>query len=174
MAPLGRRVVTYGDQQLSGELPNGLEHAEPRLAVTHLGLANQTVVDQGGQPVQRVDAEIALRVADRFHGLEAGATPKHRQPGEQTLLGFREQAVTPVDGGPQCALSRWQVACGGSQQVKPAQPGINRLRSQHLDPACSQLDGEWQAVETGADVSHEAGVPDRSGRSPERQREPVR
>ena len=77
-------------QQLSGELPNGLEHAEPRLAVTHLDLADQTVVDQGGQPVQRVDAEITLGVADRFDGLEAGAAPEDRQPGEQSLLGFRQ------------------------------------------------------------------------------------
>jgi hypothetical protein len=56
VAPLGCRLVVQGGQQVSGELPNGLEHAEPGLAVTHLGLANQTVVYQGGQPVQRVDA----------------------------------------------------------------------------------------------------------------------
>jgi hypothetical protein len=105
VAPPGPCLVAPGAKPLFGELPNGLEHAEPWLATWQVGPADQAVVDQGGQCIESVDTEVTTGVADSFDGVDVGAATEHRQPGEQSLLRLGQQSIAPVDGCPQGPLS---------------------------------------------------------------------
>jgi hypothetical protein len=51
-------LLTAGRELLESELAHGLEHAEPRLAILVGILAQQTLVDEGGDSIERGDAGI--------------------------------------------------------------------------------------------------------------------
>jgi hypothetical protein len=150
-------VVVLG-QPLLGELADRLQHGEPGLARGGLGPDHRRLVDQGGQAVQDVEAQL-LRVADGLGRLQGPAAGEHRQPGEQPPLGAREQVVAPGDGAAQGPLPvREGPGPGGQQGQAPLEPGQDLLGGQHLGPGRGQLDGQGQPVEPGRDLGHRRGV----------------
>src|SRR5438046_6409434 len=102
---------------------------------------DQALVGQGGEPVERLDAELSARVADLVGHVQGPAAHEHREPGEQAPLGLVEQLVAPVDRSPEGALSSWQVLPAARQDREPPLESIeDRLWAQDLDPGCSELD----------------------------------
>jgi hypothetical protein len=150
--------VAAGLQLLAGELPQGLQHPEPGLAVGGVGAADQRLVHQRGQPVDGVQPQ-PLRVADRLRRLDRPAAGEHRQPGEQPPLGGVEQVVAPGDGAAEGPLAlREGPGPGGEDREALLQPGQHLLGRQDLGPGGRQLDRQRQAVEPDGDLRHGRGV----------------
>ena len=70
LAPHGFGLAA-GRELLQRVLADRLEHPQARLAVGRLLLAEQAVVDQGGQPIQQVQLEVAARVAHVWYACAA-------------------------------------------------------------------------------------------------------
>jgi hypothetical protein len=99
MAPEDQLEVPGGLELLVPELPDRLQHREPRRAPGRLGSPDQRLVHQGGQPVEGVQSR-SLRVAYRFGRFERPAAGEHRQPREQASLHRIEQGnSTPTNEG---------------------------------------------------------------------------
>ena len=58
MAPQDRVEIAAGPKPLPPKLPDGLQHEEAGPALSGLGPAHQRLVDQRGQPVQEIQAEL--------------------------------------------------------------------------------------------------------------------
>ena len=86
MGPLGRRCLAMLEQPLASILPERLEHREPRVAIVRRALHQKAVVDERGDALQDVDAEILAGIAHRFGALERAASGKHRQAAKERLL----------------------------------------------------------------------------------------
>ena len=146
-------------QSLERVLAHRLEHGEAWLGVAAHQLAQQAVVDEGGERVQR-------GAAHRFGGIERAAAREHRQPGEQRPLTGPEQLVAPVDGGPQRVLTCGGVASAGRQQIQAVlQPREHRRRVEQLGPRGGQLERERKAVDGPADAGDRRPRWRRSARS---------
>ena len=123
-----------------------------------LGPEHQRLVDQRGQAVEDVPAELP-GTADGLGRLQRPAAGEHRQPGEQPPLGVREQVVAPGDGAAQGPLPvREGPGPGGQQREAPLQAGQDLLGGQDLGAGGGQLDGQGQPVEPGGDLGHRRGV----------------
>ncbi len=75
--------VVSGPELITSELPDGLEHPEPRLT-EHDRLRNQAVVHQLRDSVQNIEPAVVI-VANGFELGEPPATREHRETPEQTL-----------------------------------------------------------------------------------------
>jgi hypothetical protein len=84
-------------QPLERELTDRLQLIEPRLA-SELALSDQAAVDQGGQPVEYVDPQLAGRAAHRLGGLQAESPGKDGQALQEVALVLAQQLVAPADG----------------------------------------------------------------------------
>src|SRR5215211_4658163 len=125
------QVAVFG-QPLLPELADRLQHGEPGVAGRGLGPEHQRLVDQRGQAVEDVQAELP-GTADRLGRLQRPAAGEHRQPGEQSPLGVREQVVAPGDGAAQGPLPVWEgPGPGGQQREAPLQAGQDLLGSRIL------------------------------------------
>ena len=144
--------LSGGTQSLEGVLAHRVEHGEAWLGVAAHQLAQQAVVDEGGERVQR-------GAADRFGGIQRAAAREHRQPGEQRPLTGPEQLVAPVDGGAQRVLTCGGVASAGRQQIQAVlQPREHRRGVEQLRPRGGQLERERKTVHGPADAGDGARV----------------
>ena len=149
----GRFALATGFQLLQPILAHRLQHAEARLALDSLLLAQQTLVDQRGHAGE--DIERPIRTRHRLRRLDRAAAGKDRQPAEEDLLLRGEQIVAPGDGIAHRLLACRQGA-GAARQERQAllQPLQQGLRREDFDPRGGQLDGQRQPVEPGADLGH--------------------
>ena len=113
------RVSPLLAQPLPSVLAERLEHDEARVAVVGHALDEQAVVDERGDAVEDVDAEVLAGVADGLGRLERAAAGEDREAPEQRLLGRRQQVVAPVDRAAQRLLALRQVARAAGQQLEP-------------------------------------------------------
>ena len=142
--------------------------------------AQQALVEQGGDAVQDVDRrqhagiggrrfEAARRLAgdtrlpattDRLGGFERAPAGEDRQPSEQHLLRLAEQVDAPGDGAAQRLVAQRLIARAAGQQRQAAvhahEHGFGRQQS---DASGRQLDAQWQAVESMADLGHGRRLP---------------
>ena len=100
---------------------------------------------RSGQHAGRLDGAGARR--HRLEVVEPEAAHEHRQQPQQRLLGRAEQAVAPVEGGPQRALPGGQVARPLEQgRVEAGEQG---RRVEHPRAGGRQLEGERDARRGG-------------------------
>ena len=85
------------EQPLAAVLAERLEHDEARLAVVGHALHEQAVVDERGDAVEDVDAQVLAGVADGLGRLERAAAGEDRQAAKELLLGRCQQVVAPLD-----------------------------------------------------------------------------
>ena len=88
-APCERFFSTKG-QFFEAVLANGFEHEETRFAVGLFDLADQAFVHHGRHPIEDVQAEIFLGVADGLDSFEGAATEESGEPAEKFLFRFVE------------------------------------------------------------------------------------
>src|SRR5829696_466671 len=116
-------------QPLDGVFLDRGQHHETSVAV-RAAPADQTLVHQRGEAVERVDPSVAVVVdaprdcLDRFER----CARERREQLEQPLLTRLEQLVTPFDGGAERLLAGGQVTRPASQQLEAlVQPVEQRL-----------------------------------------------
>ena len=120
-------------------------------------LPQQALVDQRGDAVEDVDAQVAApHRRDGLGGLQRAAADEDGQPPEQGLLvrraagrGSRRWRRASSAAAP-AGRARPPVSSGS----RSLQPGQQRRRRQHLDPRRRQLDRQRQPVQPGADRRH--------------------
>jgi hypothetical protein len=120
---------------------------------------HEALVDERGDSVERVDAEVVVGVADRLDGFECAATLEDSEPPEEALFVFVEEVVAPVDGGAERSLARGEVLRTAGEKAKAVlEPVENGLRGKMRDTGRRELYGEGQAVEAAADGGDGEGV----------------
>ena len=83
--PPGEKVRLAASHQLLGSvLSDALQHPDAALAVGIEALSDETLVDEGLQPVDH--AEIAARQTDRLSGIKTTAVNENGEASEQALL----------------------------------------------------------------------------------------
>ena len=123
MAPADRWLLAGKRATAPGILPDRLQHREARLAVRAVLLPQQALVDQRRDAVEDVQAEVAIRVADRLGRLERAASDEDREATEEALLLIVEQVVAPGDRVAERPLTLGQVAGAAGQQRQAGAPG---------------------------------------------------
>jgi hypothetical protein len=131
---VGARVELF-----AGELPDGLEHAEPFAFA-----ADDVLIHQRGD---RGD----LGVAHRFRSLQREPAGEHREPREQCPLAFLQQFVAPLERAAKGSLALRQVACTPGQELQPlAQALQDRIRREERYACSRELERQRQSVESHA------------------------
>jgi hypothetical protein len=80
--------------------------------------AEQALLDQGVDAVERIEGDAARGLTDCLCGLEGAASAEDRQPGEQGAFGRGQQIVAPGDGGAQGLLALGEVAGAAGKDRK--------------------------------------------------------
>ena len=94
-------------EPLERVLADRLEHAEARLAVGALALADEALVDERGDAVEHLAELEPERLAATVSAVSSdAAADEDAEAREQRLLAVVEQVVAPVDRVPQ---RRWRV-----------------------------------------------------------------
>src|SRR5438874_5109989 len=115
---------------LERELPQRLEHEEPRLA----DRLEEALVDE-----RRDRVEIGAR--DGGGGVEREAAAEDREPTECDSLRIREQVVAPLDRVPQGLLPLRRVArAAGQEWQRLFKPLEDRTRREQLRACGGELD----------------------------------
>ncbi len=166
------------------ELPDAVQHPEPRLGRGLGLLPDQAALHQPVEGVHHVVVDLAVGAeradrastvraerADGLRRLQGEAPGEYGQPAEHRLLAGVEQVVAPADGVPQCALPVRQVArAAGEQLQRAAHPLQDGRRRQHPDLRRRELDRQGQALQPPADLHHRGqvllGQGERAGRRP--------
>jgi hypothetical protein len=154
-----RRIGLTGRlERCDAERANRLQQAESRFAA-HVALApHEASLDQSAQSLEDVHAARDAP-ADGFGRLEREATHEHGKAPEQSLLGSREQLVTPANGSTERLMPFGQIARTTLEQIEPpTQSGEQCLRREEPDPRRRQLERERQAIEPCAQFCHCARV----------------
>jgi len=120
-------LVALGEL-LEPVLPDRLEHLEARLALVGREDAQEALVDEGRQAVDDVDAEFAVRVADRGGAFDRRAADEDREAPEERALGLVEEVVAPVDRAAKGPLPADVVAaCDAvATEIRGPMPKYNR------------------------------------------------
>jgi hypothetical protein len=90
---------------LDEELPDGLEHAEPRLVGCCID-ADKAVPNER---FDQVEGPVLAELGDARGRLDGPAVDEHGERGEHGAFGFVQEPDTPVDGGAQGALTFGQI-----------------------------------------------------------------
>src|SRR5206468_9709123 len=140
-----RSLAGFG-QPLGGELPDRVEHPEPRLTVDLLD-PDQALVGEGHEAVEDLDAvELAGRPADRLRAVDLAPADEHAQPGEQPALAGGQEVVTPGDRAAERLLSLGEIARASRQDAELVlQSFEDRIWREELDPRRGELDRERHA-----------------------------
>ena len=128
---LARRLCLAAEiQLLGGELPDRLQHREPRRPGPLL-LPQQTLLDQRREPIEdgtRRSPSLVIS-ANRLGRVQRAAAGEDREPPEEDLLLGRKQVVAPGDGVAHRLLTSRQIAGAVIEQRQPIlQSGENVRR----------------------------------------------
>ncbi len=158
MTASDRLLLVDRRQLLQAVFADGLEHPEAWHSVQALVLAEQALAQQRRNPVQHVLVRRASP-GDALRRFHRKAAHEHREATEEGLLVRGEEIEGPGDGVAHRPLASRGVAGAAAQERKTAlQPGQQGRRSEEGDAGGGQLDGEWQALQPGADLRHGRGV----------------
>ena len=137
MLPPDRGLLAALCQTLPRKLADGLQHAEPWLALRLLlhPLPQQVLIHQRLDPIEDIHLQrlegTRGRVTDRLGRFQCAAPHKDRQPPEQRLLSRLQQVVAPGDGAPQRLMPLLQVPRPPVEQLQPVlQPRQHRFGRQ--------------------------------------------
>ena len=103
------RLLAAIDQAFEGIFANRFEHGETRLGFGAVHALHQIFVHQRGQAFKEIDAQVAARVADGLGRLQRASADEDGKAAKQSLLGFIQQIVAPVDGLAERLLTFRQV-----------------------------------------------------------------
>ena len=133
-----------GFQPATGVFAEDVQHREAAFA----GRAEEALVDQRGESVE-------IAAADCLGGFEVEAAGEDAELPKERLLVVVKECMTPVDCGPQRALSLRGVGRAATEHVEAAaQPLEDLRRREHLDAGGGELERERQAVESACDLEH--------------------
>ncbi len=145
-------------EALTSVVADRLEHPEAGFA-GRLVLPDQALVDERGEAVEHVDADLGGGPADRLRLVERHAAREYRRPVEEPARAGVEQVIAPRDRPAQRLLALGQAAARRGEQIQAlAEASQDRVRREQLDAGRGELDGEWQAVEATADVEDGRGI----------------
>ncbi len=131
-----------------------LQHHEAELAIRVALPPQQAVSQQSSNALQHV-LRAVFGAEDRGDCVQPCAAREDRQAPEEGALLLREQPITPGNRIPQGLLPVRQVARTAREQTETAcEPGEQGCGWQRRDPRRRELDGQWQAVQSGADCRH--------------------
>ena len=113
------------------------------------------MVDERGEHLKEVGAELRARIADLLDHGKIAAANEDREPGKEASAGVIEEVVAPGDGAAQRSLSLGKVARRGGEDLQAVPQSFqDGVGCQHLDARRGQLDREWQALQRGTDLGH--------------------
>ncbi len=158
VAAVHRRGLPGGRQPAKRVLVDRFEHAVAHAAGPLLG-CQQRPVDQCGDGLEHHLQRQRVVRADRLDRVDGAPTCEDRHPAEAHLLGLAEQVVAPLDGRFQGPVPRQPGPAAAGEQPEPvAEPGGQLRHRQRADPGRRELNGQRDAVELAADVSHRRDV----------------
>ena len=147
---LGR--LTGNLQPFPGVFADRFKHPHPQVA-SGLVPAYKALLMQGSDAFKSIHAEL-VRPAHRFNRLKGAAARKHRQPPEQRLLGRCEKLVAPLDRAAQRTLAFRKVTAASEESEPTIETGQKFLRLKQPDSGGSQLQGQREPVESGANFGN--------------------
>ena len=121
-------------------LPNRFQHPVARIRKAHEALLDERL--QG----------VELRACDFLGGLQRAAAGEDGEPPEEMPLHFREELVAPLDRRPQRLLAGVGVAAALQQVETLRQPLEDLEWRERLRSRRSELDGQREVVEAGAEL----------------------
>jgi hypothetical protein len=137
-------------------LPDRLQQAVAAFVRSGRGQHHQGLVDQVGEELEGV--EIIAASGDGFGGVDVEAFWEHRQPAKHGLLLAGEEVVAPIDHAPQGLVAGGTAPGAATQEPKPVVETAGQLvRPQEAQAGRRELEGEWESVESAADVRHRNG-----------------
>jgi len=108
-------------------LADGFQHHVARFIFALL--ANQAVLDQDSDAVQKVQGKIAMQVGHGLGRLQRAASGEDGQTSEQDLLGLVQETVAPVHGCAECLLPLRQPPSAAGEHSQPTfEPSGKRCR----------------------------------------------
>ena len=118
---MGALLLAGPRQPLQSIFPDRFQHADARRVVRRLALPQQALVDERGEPLQRVAREF-LTFDDAYclDGLDRGAVREDGEAAKKRLFADVQQAVAPVDRRAHGLLSLGQVARPARQERQAA------------------------------------------------------
>jgi hypothetical protein len=141
MAALSLVGTAALSQSVDGVFADCLQHREPAVSLAH-----EAFVDESGKRFEGA-------ITDGLGCFERPAAGEHCEASHGHLLLRIQQVIAPGDRRRQCLLSLGKVPRPTGEKRKPLFEAREQgVRRQQLYAGCSQLDGEWQSVETPADV----------------------
>lgn len=114
---------------------------------------HERLVDELEEHGEHVSGGEAPAGADGLRGLEGEAAREDREAPEEDLLVRGEQAIAPVDGGPQRLVARQCAAAAAGEEAEAVVEALLELADgEAADAGGGELDGEGDAVEAAADL----------------------
>ena len=141
---------------VDGVEADGLQQSVPvGVGVVH----DEGLVDQSGQHVEHGPTGVAGIAADGFGGVERERSGEGAQASEHGPLVGSEQLVAPLDRGEQGLLAgQHRTSPTRQEQEAPVELLGDLVRGHGPAASGSQLQGERDAVQTAADLTHRAGI----------------
>ena len=162
MGPAGPGVeVGALGEPVGGELPDRLQHRDPRLAARQVHPAEQALLDEAGQPVEDVQGDAIDLAQVLGHRLDRGdlRVREHRHQLVQPLLPGLQELVAPVHRRAQRLLPLREVARPAAEQAQPVAQSIpEHVGREQAQARRRQLDRQGQAVQAAADLGHGRSV----------------
>ena len=146
-------------KSFQGVLPDRFEHQQAWLISVPVALLQQAFVQQGCNQVNSGKREIRSCATDRFRSLKRTASNKDGQAPETPLLLGIQEIITPAYGIAQCLLPGGSILPSTRQHGKPVvEPPEQCLGRQQFAPRRRQLKGQWQPVQSDADLGDSSRV----------------
>ena len=150
-------------QLFTGVVADRLQHPKAGPLDRGRGAVDEAVLQQTADGLQHAvlfDLPRRLRWKDnRCDCLQREAACEDGQLAEQTPRVRVEQRVTPADGLAQGVVTRRAIAFAGREQLERVlEAGLHCVRRQHVGARGGELDRQWQAFESGADLGHCPGI----------------
>ena len=158
-------VATAGNGELAsqrhtvdGERADRFQPAESRLTTRFFGDLQQVLVGQNRQGWQQVAALLAVGKY-RLGSSGCKAAREDATPAENVLLLGAQQLIAGGHGRAQRSVPRRQIRYTAEDEGRPrVQTLEDGVRRQDTQLRRRELDGQWQAIQVGADFGHIAHV----------------
>ena len=157
--PSSHRVGVAGlGEAFLAVLADGLQQPEAGIGAGVVG-NDQRPGDKVREQLQDVVALDRITGADRFGRVERAAPGKGRQAVQESLLGFAQEVVGPVDGGPQRLVTFDRAAVAAGEQPEPPVQSSRQLGGVHRgDARRRQFDRQRDTVEPSTHLRDRVGV----------------